>query len=402
MPRADDLAAPRLEARRRGEDAPDRPATQMRSSVGALTGVGGQEAAPSDQGGAGQWLVLRWACVILVHGCTCMGLWLGMERLYFGVVGQPAAGECDTHFEAGSRRLVHEFIGWAPVWGRNAVLVAGVLWVCRKVAGLERTPGTVQALLLGVGEQDGQARTAGWDAIVGSGVGGGGADNDGTTVEKQPRFEQARSEREMSYRQAVVVASSKLALWHWSQPCAYLWLLWVYRCYVVGLGRAQQHLAAVVAAREALYLLSTLLATWQCPVYLLLDLRTVWNEAEGKLQRSLRLAMYILTPHNFVALSLARRFPSLRQAFLGLGAAQVLADLSSCFALAALLANTLEARATIAEDVVPLIVGKLCAEDWAGSSKHHAGRDGLTFALRWWRLQATRSQRLASCYSSGP
>jgi len=170
---------------------------------------------------------------------------------------------------------------------------------------------------------------------------------------------------------------------------------------VVGLGRAQQHLAAVVAAREALYLLSTLLATWQCPVYLLLDLRTVWNEAEGKLQRSLRLAMYILTPHNFVALSLARRFPSLRQAFLGLGAAQVLADLSSCFALAALLANTLEARATIAEDVVPLIVGKLCAEDWAGSSKHHAGGDGLTFALRWWRLQATRSQHLASCYSSG-
>ena len=104
----------------------------MRSSVGALTGVGGQEAAPSDQGGAGQSLVLRWACVILVHGCTCMGLWLGMERLYFGVVGQPAAGECDAHFEAGSRRLVHEFIGWAPVWGRNAVLVAGVLWVCRR------------------------------------------------------------------------------------------------------------------------------------------------------------------------------------------------------------------------------------------------------------------------------
>ena len=162
----------------------------------------------------------------------------------------------------------------------------------------------------------------------------------------------------------IFLASSKLTLWHWSQPCAYLWLLWVYRCYVVGLGRVQQHLAAVVAAREALYLLSTLLATWQCPVYLLLDLRTVWNEAEGKLQRSLRLAMYILTPHNFVALSLARRFPSLRQAFLGLGAAQVLADLSSCFALAALLANTLEARATIGEDVVPLIVGKLCAEGW--------------------------------------
>ena len=96
----------------------------------------------------------------------------------------------------------------------------------------------------------------------------------------------------------------------------------------------------------------------------MLDLRTVWNEAQGKLLRSLRLAMYILTPHNFVALSLARRFPSLRQAFLGLGAAQVLADLSSCFTLAALLANTLEARATIEEDVVPLIVGKLCAEGW--------------------------------------
>ena len=369
MPRADDLATPRLEARRRGEDAPDRPATRMRSSVGALTGVGGQEAAPSDQGGAGQWLVLRWACVILAHVCTCMGLWLGMEWLYFGVVGQPAAGECDAHFEAGSRAVMIEFIGWAPVWGRNALLVAGFLWVCREIAGLERTPGTVQALLLGAGERDGQARAAGWDAIVGSGSSvdgndGGGGGGGSVALEKQPRFEQARAEREMSYRQAVVVASSKLALWHWSQPCAYLWLLWVYRCYVVGLGRVQQHLAAVVAAREALYLLSTLLATWQCPVYLLLDLRTVWNEAEGKLQRSLRLAMYILTPHNFVALSLARRFPGLRQVFLGLGAAQVLADLSSCFALAALLASTLEAQAGIGEDVVPLIVGKLCAEGW--------------------------------------
>ncbi len=366
MPRPDALAGTEDGLEDPPERSPPRPtitSIKFRSSVGALTGVahdspGRGGAAQSAEQGAATQSLLRWACVLLAHSCAFAGLCLGTEHLYFSAGAQGAQDECDTQFVAGSRMLVHEFIGWAPVWGRNALLVTGLLAVCRAAADLERRPGIVQGLLLGVGKQDGRAPSAGWHAIV---VGSEG----GTALQRQPQFEQVRLERGMSPRQALVVASSKLALWHWSQPCAYLWLLWVYRCYVFDLGPMQQHLAAVVAARESLYLLSTLLATWHCPVYLLLDLRTVWNEEASKLQRFLRLAMYILTPHNFVALSLARRFPTLRDMFLGMGAVQVLADLSSCFALAALLANTLEARAGIVEDVVPLIVGALLVQGLA-------------------------------------
>ena len=56
-----------------------------------------------------------------------------------------------------------------------------------------------------------------------------------------------------------------------------------------------------------------------------------------------RVACYFLGPHNFVALCLAKRFRdsaaggALRFAFLGLAAAQILADFASCFALISLL-----------------------------------------------------------------
>jgi hypothetical protein len=51
----------------------------------------------------------------------------------------------------------------------------------------------------------------------------------------------------------------------------YLWMLFPYRCYIASLGEWQQRFAAIVAAREVLYLGSTVLATWQCPVFLLMD-----------------------------------------------------------------------------------------------------------------------------------
>ena len=116
-------------------------------------------------------------------------------------------------------------------------------------------------------------------------------------------------------------------------------MLFVYRCYVASLGGWQQAFAAVVAAREVLYLGSTVLATWQCPVFLLMDPITGWKEAENCLDRVMRTAMYILTPHNYAALCLANRFRGWKRTFLGLAGIQVIADLASCFALAALLAT---------------------------------------------------------------
>ena len=99
--------------------------------------------------------------------------------------------------------------------------------------------------------------------------------------------------------------------------------------------------AAIVAAREVLYLGSTLLATWQCPVFLLMDPITAWREADG-LERVTRSALYVLTPHNYVALCLANRFRKQRRVFLGLAVIQILADLASCFALGALIVAGIE------------------------------------------------------------
>ena len=55
------------------------------------------------------------------------------------------------------------------------------------------------------------------------------------------------------------------------------------------------------------------------------------------LDRVMRAAMYTLTPHNYVALCLANRFRGWKRVFVGLAGIQVIADLASCGALAALL-----------------------------------------------------------------
>jgi hypothetical protein len=129
----------------------------------------------------------------------------------------------------------------------------------------------------------------------------------------------------------------------------------VYRCFVAKLGGLQQILASVVAVREVLYISSLLFATVKLPVFLLLDLRTVWVES-APLERLFRMALYIFTPHNYVILCAAARFPAWRSGFLVLGMIQVLADLSSCFALAALLASTVEGT-TDATEAGPLKIG---------------------------------------------
>merc|ERR1712185_141468 len=97
-----------------------------------------------------------------------------------------------------------------------------------------------------------------------------------------------------------------------------------YRCLMASMGLWQQRFAAIVAAREVLYLGSTLLAAWQCPVFLLMDPITAWREAETWLERVMRSAMYVLTPHNYVALCLANRFPEWRRMYLGLAGIQII------------------------------------------------------------------------------
>eukprot|EP01047_Picozoa_sp_COSAG01_P027777 COSAG01_NODE_1844_length_9071_cov_95.343067_2_plen_159_part_00 len=66
---------------------------------------------------------------------------------------------------------------------------------------------------------------------------------------------------------------------------------------------------------------------------------------------------YILCPHNYVALSLANRFPSWRRAFLGLAVIQVIADIASCFALVYLRQSVIKDREGHDEETAPLQIG---------------------------------------------
>ena len=64
----------------------------------------------------------------------------------------------------------------------------------------------------------------------------------------------------------------------------------------------------MVAAREVLYLATTLACVAACPVYVLLGVSSVWAEAKSKDQGCWRLVINILTPHNYVALCLVVQF----------------------------------------------------------------------------------------------
>jgi hypothetical protein len=111
-----------------------------------------------------------------------------------------------------------------------------------------------------------------------------------------------------------------------------------YRCYVASFGQWQQIFASIVAVREVIYLFTTAVAAATCPVFLLLDLNTAWREADTRVERMMRMAMYVLCPHNYTALVLANRFRGdWRMVFLALAAIQIASDFASCFALGSLL-----------------------------------------------------------------
>eukprot|EP01050_Picozoa_sp_SAG11_P009782 SAG11_NODE_944_length_6433_cov_3.988949_4_plen_1128_part_00 len=269
--------------------------------------------------------------VTQVIGCATI-CWAVYE-IYFGAIFLET---CDSAAEAQNRSDAHRqlLVGLLPALSRTvltggAVFAAG--WLCKRAGLLPENAaaggGIGKALLLGAGEHDGGAENAGWLAIAGN----AGA---------QSTWAGARDARGLTERQAKTAAFFKLVFWHWSQPGAYLWLLGSYRCYITALGSTQQYLASVIAMREMIYLGTTVLATSNCPVFLLLDPKTVWNEARTTLERFTWMTMYGLCPHNFVAIVLSKRFPYWKAFFLCLAAVQVLADISSCYALANLIASS--------------------------------------------------------------
>ena len=327
----------------------------------------------------------KWSLAALLSVFLCAGIWFGAFALYFDVLED----ECRGTFDQLSGTAIEGMIGAAPLWARNlllseasfkvakklsvrrrgalglvAAILLGVglsLWsadglsssskavfiigasilvtlctyvlreACHRASGFDVSSGLTRVLL--VGSMDELAERAGWLAIV-----------EGDPNTPQSNWLEARESRKLSHRQAVASSITRLALWHWSQPLVYMWMLKVYRCYVASLGATQIYLATVVAAREVIYLCSTLLALKECPVFLLLDPFTVWKESQTYRQSCYRLATYLLTPYNYVASCLVRRFKDswLHQVFYIIAGIQVVADLSSCFALGALIASGIQ------------------------------------------------------------
>jgi hypothetical protein len=250
-----------------------------------------------------------------------IGLVFGLRGFFFGTSADPTCGS--QSFDAQARSGIETFVGLAPVWARNGFILFVLTQCCRKVSGMEGDGSLATALLIGQRQHRGGGSAAGWVRIVTTRVING-------VPQPQPTWAEASEARKLSRRQALSSAGAKLILWHWSQPLAYLLVLEAYKC---GLDDTQQLLASLVAAREVLYLATTVVATAACPVFLLIDTLTIYKEAKTRLQRGLRLAAYVLIPHNFVTLCLANRFQRWRVAFLVLAGIQVIADFGSCCAL---------------------------------------------------------------------
>eukprot|EP01045_Picozoa_sp_COSAG04_P018755 COSAG04_NODE_1760_length_5665_cov_4.392203_2_plen_786_part_00 len=272
--------------------------------------------------------------VMVVYGVAGFALYWAMHELYFGSVEKSCPQDYSWNRTADAVEN-----GIDPAKYVAGVRVAILTFVLMKllqrfgcVREFESTTLLQASLVMGT---DGEAETiqrAGWEAIA--------ADQAGdATAEPQSSWAQVLDARKLTQRQALFIATTHLALWHWLQPVVYLWMLARYQCYVASLGSWQPVFGSIVAAREVLYLCSTLLATCQCPVFLLMDPFTAWNEAGSRMEKLMRASLYVLTPHNYVALCLANRFRSWRRLFMGLAGIQILADLASCLALGVLLAT---------------------------------------------------------------
>jgi hypothetical protein len=246
------------------------------------------------------------ACIL--GGC---GMVLGLAYLMYpgGFVCQAVPEGSNA---SGGRAALITLVGSAPIWGRNTVFL--VLAYLRRGQGADKTTGEIRS----------ESKAAGWLTIVGG----------------SSKWSDARRARGLSQCQAVSTALGMLLLWHWSQSAAYFAVLEFYKCYrgfmdyeSVGV---QGVLALIVAAREAVYVASTLLAVLTCPAFLLLDPVTAWTEADTVAQKVARLLTLVLAPHNYVLLCLANKFRNWRRVFVALVGIQVVADFASCFALGSL------------------------------------------------------------------
>ena len=206
----------------------------------------------------------------------------------------------------------------------------------RKVQHQSRSLGTIILTGHGIGAAPPPRQVAGWASIAGDdNVIHGTNDSYVFGSAGHQATWSAQDALMLTRWQAISVVALKLTCWHWSQPVVYCWVFFVYFC---TLSRNQQIAGSIIGAREAIYLISTLIALVKCPSFLLLDMSTVWcEEGTSRFARFRHVAMYLLTPHIFVSLCIANSSDMLRKIFVPLTACEVIADFASCFALGALL-----------------------------------------------------------------
>jgi hypothetical protein len=110
-------------------------------------------------------------------------------------------------------------------------------------------------------------------------------------IEDEMSWDQAVAVQGWSRRMGVAVSVLRLVFWHWLQPAMYVTSLYAYWDQIDDM---QQKLGLVVAAREALYPLLTLVALWRRPIFLLANL----SSPEWRVQSYL---LYVFMPEKFAA-----------------------------------------------------------------------------------------------------
>jgi hypothetical protein len=155
-------------------------------------------------------------------------------------------------------------------------------------------------------------------ALLGS---GGTDDNVSFTIHEglwgKTSFSEAAERQGLERCAPYFVASMRLFLWHYLQPVAYWFVLWLYWD---DMSRTQQILGAIVAGREGIYFLLVTIALFVQPAFLLVDVVATFKEDPRWL---IRIVLYVLTPEKFVLRSLQRYMSNITSILLLLGLALI-------------------------------------------------------------------------------
>ena len=107
------------------------------------------------------------------------------------------------------------------------------------------------------------------------------------------KWSEAAEARGLNKCAAYFVSTVVLVCWHWLQPLLYWLCLYLYWDL---LDWGQQRLGCLVAGREGIYWLLTVIGCFTNPAYLLIDIKATWREKHDKQY----VLLYIFAPEKYV------------------------------------------------------------------------------------------------------